>query len=238
MYRTALIAISALAFVAVACTSETTIVSDRQEATGVTVSGEGSVFGVPDVAVLTLGVEANAASVGEARAQAAESMEAMLNALKEGGVEDDDIQTTRFSVQPRYDFSNDRQEIIGFTVSNIVTAKLRDIDTTGDLIDAAVTAGGDRARVDSLQFTIDDPSGLEDEARREAMAEARQKAETLADAGGVSLGAPRSITEGGGVTPVFFAGAELAQEDAARTPIEVGELEVRVQVTVVYGLEE
>jgi hypothetical protein len=229
----------ALGLLTLACTSETTVLPPNQEAPGITVSGVGSVFGEPDVAVLSLGVEAEAEGVGEARSQAAEAMEAMLSALKEGGVAEEDIQTTRFSVQPRYDFIDKRQVLRGFVVNNLVTAKIRSIDNTGELIDAALEAGGDLARVQNLQFTIDDPSALEEEARKEAMAEARHKAETLAEAAGVDLGPPRSISESGGPRPIRFE-ASLAVEllEEAETPIEVGELEVRVQVQVVFGLEE
>jgi uncharacterized protein YggE len=203
------------------------------------VSGSGSVLGEPDIALVTLGVEADAASVGEARQQAADSMNAMLDALKEGGVAEEDLQTTSFSVQPRYDFRDGRQTLLGFTVSNLVTAKIRNIDDTGDLVDAAIEAGGNLARVQNLQFTIDDPASLQDEARREAMADARSKAETLADAAGVGLGDARSINESGGVVAFDFAerGLALPAGDAAASPIQVGELEVRVDVQVVYGLK-
>ena len=233
-----LVGAMALGLFALACTTETTVLPPGREAPGINVSGSGSVFGEPDVAVLTLGVEAEAASVGEARSQAATAMDAMLSALKDGGVADDDIQTTRFSVQPRFDFIDGRQILRGFIVSNEVTAKIRTIDDTGDLIDAAVDAGGDLARVQNLRFTIDDPSALEDEARRLAMQEAKRKAETLADEAGVELGAPRNISESGGAVPIRLGAAafdEFALAEA-RTPIEVGELEVRVQVQVVYGL--
>jgi len=229
-------ATGALAFLSLGCT-ETTVLPSEREAPGITVSGSGEASGEPDVAVLSLGVEARADSVGAAREQAANSMDAMLDALKQGGVEEKDIQTTRFNVQPVYDFSNNKQELIGFTVSNIVTAKIRQIDDTGDLIDAAVVAGGDLARVENLTFTIDDPSTLEQEARVEAMEEARSKAETLAQAGGIELGAPISISETGGVVPVPFGAADLARAEEASTPIQVGELDVTVTVQVVYGVE-
>ncbi|MDZ4278560.1 MAG: SIMPL domain-containing protein [Dehalococcoidia bacterium] len=229
---------AALAF---ACTTETRVLPAEQQARGVTVSGSGSVFGEPDVAVLTLGVQAEANTVGEARAQAAEAMEGVINALKDGGVAEEDIQTTRFSVQPRFEFIDERQELQGFTVDNIVTAKIRNIDDAGDLLDAALEAAGDRGRVENLQFIIDDPSALEQEARQQAMEEARQKAETLAEAGGVDLGTPLSISESTAAPPIVFQGAgaaELAQDEEARTPIEPGELEVQVQVQVVYELSE
>ena len=239
MLKVAGVLVVIFAFAAVGCSSDTTVLDSNKEAPGITVTGEGSVFGEPDVAVLTLGVEADAASVADARAQAGESMDAMLKALKDGGVADKDVQTTRFSVQPRYDYTKQQQTIIGFTVSNIATVKIRDIDKTGDLIDAAVIAGGDRARVDSLQFTIDDPSVLENQAREKAMAEAKSKADTLAKAGGVEIGKPRSISEGGGPAPITFAGDAFrdAAAEAPGTPIDIGQLEVQVTVTVVYGLD-
>jgi len=235
----ALAGIAALGLLAFACTNETTVLPPSQELPGVTVSGSGSAFGEPDVAELSLGVEAEAAGVSEARSRAAEAMEAMLTALKDGGVADEDIQTTRFSVQPRFDYIDGRQELRGFVVTNIVIAKIREIDDTGGLIDSALEAGGDLARVDNLRFTIDDPSALEEQARQEAMAEARRKAETLAQAAGVELGPPRSISESGGPQPVPFELRSVpGAGELAATPIEVGELEVRVQVQVVYALEE
>jgi len=232
-----ILAAVAMAALAVACTTKTTVLPPSQEAEGINVSGEGSAFGEPDVAVLSLGVEAEADSVGEARAQAADAMGKTLAALKDGGVADEDIQTTRFSVEPRYNYTQDKRELIGFFVTNVVTAKIRDIDKTGELIDAAVTAAGNLTRVENLQFTIDDPSALEEQARQEAMAEARKKAETLAEAASVDLGRPRSISESGGPQPRAFEGADYALAQEAGTPIETGELEVLVQVQVVYGLD-
>ena len=235
-----LIALLAVGLLALACTETTLLQSDRDQSPGISVSGTGSVFGEPDVAILTLGVEAQADSVGEARAEAAEAMDAMVTVLKDSGVKDSDIQTSRFSVEPRYNFRDGEQELIGFFVNNLVTVKIRDIDETGTLIDDVVEAGGDLTRVQNLRFTIDDPEELQQEARRLAMENAKSKAETLADAAGVGLGTPRSISESGGARSIDFGErAFLADFDAAgaSTAIEVGELEVQIQVQVVYGLD-
>lgn len=230
----------ALGLLALACTADTvtTVLPAGQDVSGISVSGTGSTFGEPDVALLSLGVEAEADTVGEARAQAAEAMNAMLQALKDGGVAEEDLQTTRFSVQPRFDFTERTQVLIGFVVTNTVTAKVREIDDTGQLLDDAITAGGDLTRVNNVRFTIDDPSALEDAARVEAVAEARRKAQTLADAAGVELGAPISISESGGLSPFFFEGARTLaiQDEFIETPIELGELEVSVSVQIVYSL--
>lgn len=231
-------AAGALSLLAIGCGTDTTVITSGNDKPGITVSGEGSVFGEPDVALATLGVQADAASVGDARSQAAASMDAMLKALKDGGVAEKDIQTTQFSVEPRYDFSNNKQQLIGFTVTNTATVKIHEIDKTGELVDAAITAGGDLARVQGLQFTIDDPSALQDEARQKAMADAKRRADTLAQAAGIELGDPRSIAEGGGPAPIMLGAAESAAFlDQARTPIETGQLEVKIQVSVVYGLK-
>lgn len=234
-----LIAIAALGMLALACTSKTTVVSTNQEAPGVTVSGSGSVFGQPDIAVLSLGVSAEADSVGEARSRAADGMNKMLDAMKQNGVDEKDIQTTRFTVQPMYDYTNGKSVLRGFSVDNTVTAKVRKIDDAGKVIDAVLAAGGDLARVDSLQFTIDDPTVLEDQAREKAMTDARHKADALAKAGGVELGLPRTISEVAAPAPINFTGAEFAHAlDTAQTPIQLGELEVQVTVQVVYELTD
>lgn len=227
----------ALALLAAGCSSKTTLVDSNSAAEGITVEGQGSAFGEPDIALLTLGVESSAPTVSDARAQASVSMDAMLAALKQGGVADEDVQTTRFSVQPHYDFTEPRQEITGFTVSNIATVKIRDIDKAGGLIDSAVEAGGNNARVESLSFTIDDPESLESKAREDAMSDAKSKADALAKAGGIDLGEPRSISEDGGVMPVAFDAAAYQSTESAPTSIEVGELEVQISVSVVYGLD-
>jgi uncharacterized protein YggE len=235
-----LLGMSALGTIAVGCGDETTVVLPAEQATGITVSGDGEVFGEPDIAMLSLGVEVERNSVGEAREAAATTMEAILAALKENGVAEEDIQTTRFSVEARYDYPiNEPAVLRGFAVNNVVAAKIRNIDDTGTVIDGALEAGGNAARIESLQFTIDDASTLEDEARKAAMAAARAKAETLAGEAGVELSAPISITESGGPVPIAFddaAAADFAQE-TSRTPIEAGLLQVDVQVQVVYGLE-
>jgi uncharacterized protein YggE len=232
-------AVAALSLFTLGCGTKTTVVTNSSETPGITVSGQGSVFGAPDVAVATLGVQADATSVADARSMAATSMDAMVKALKDGGVVDKDIQTTQFSVDPRYDYTNNKQTLIGFTVNNIATVKIHDINKTGELIDAAVSAGGDLARVQSLQFTIDDPSTLQGQARQKAMADAKSRATTLAQAAGVQLGAPRSINEGGGPTPITFTGAAIpgALDQTRTTPIQTGQLEVQVTVSVIYGLK-
>jgi uncharacterized protein YggE len=242
--RGLLIALAGLALLGltlVGCGSEgTTVVTPAAPTEGISVSGSGSAFGEPDVAVLQLGVSVLKPSVAEAREEAASAMQDVLDSMKDAGVEEKDIQTTLFSVQAEYDYRDDRQELRGFRVTNTVTAKLRDIDKTGEVLDEAVKAGGDLVEVQSVNFTIDDPEELREEARGEAVEDARQKAETLAELAGVKLGKPLSISESGGPVPIPYraaGGMALDVEEAAPTPIEVGELEVAISVQIVYAIE-
>ncbi len=228
----------ALAVVASACTEET-VVQPSQQLTGLSVSGEGKVTGSPDVAVVTLGVWHESKTVAEAREAAAGSMTAMIDALKSNGVDEKDIQTTQFYIDPQYDYDDGRQTLRGYRVTNIVAAKIRDIDKTGDVIDAAVAAGGDDTQVQSLSFTIDDPSDLQAEARELAMKDAKEKAEALAKAGGISLGKPLSVSEStyGYPPPIPYAAADFAGAETKETPIQPGQLDVTVQVSVLYEIK-
>jgi uncharacterized protein YggE len=235
----AIIGLALFSLALAGCTTKETTVTPTAPAEGISVSGSGSAFGAPDVAVLQLGVSVLKPSVKQAREQAASAMQDVLESMKDSGIDDKDIQTTYFSVQAEYDYVNDRQELRGFRVTNIVTAKLRDIDKTGDVLDDAIKAGGDLVEVQSVTFTIDDPDELRQEARREAVEDAHQKAETLADLAGVKLGKPLSISESGGPVPIPFRGeAEAAVPAlAAPTPIEIGEMEVVIDVQIVYAIE-
>ncbi len=207
-----------------------------QQNLGIWVNGQGTVNAVPDVAVLTMGVEVEAATVEQARAQAAASMNAVIAALKANGVAESDIQTQYFSIYTVRNYNDGKQEIIGYRVTNTVTASVREVDETGAVIDAAVAAGGDDIRVNSFYFTIDDIFAYQDEAREAAVADAKAKAQQLAELVGVSLGRVTYISESGGSIPPIYYDSR-ATEDGAATPISLGELEVNVSVQVVYSID-
>jgi len=204
---------------------------------GVQVTGTGSVSGDPDVAVLDLGVVAEESNVDEARESAAYAMERVLDSLKINGVAEKDIQTRQFSIRPVYNYSDGQRVLRGYEVSNTVSAKVRDIDNTGKIIDDAVTAGGKWINVNSINFAIDDPKALQEQARAEAMADAKAKAQSLADLGGVVLGKPVSISESIGGSPIYRYDMGASNVGSA-TPIEPGELEISVTVVVIYNIEE
>lgn len=209
---------------------------------GVWVSGNGKVTAVPDVAILSLGVEAQAATIAEAQSRAAEAMGKVEDALKEGGVAEKDIQTQYFNIQRVTRWDNVKQEeiVTGYRVTNMVTAKIREIEKTGAIIDAVAVAGGDLTRVNSVGFTVDDPSPYYQEARQKAVADAAAKAKQLADLAGVKLGKPAYISESSYIPgPIYRQDMAVKAEGApaVETPISPGEMEITANVQLAYAIE-
>jgi uncharacterized protein YggE len=215
---------------------------ENAQQTGVWVSGTGEVSVTPDVAVLRLGVEAQAASVSEAQSEAADAMSEVMASLASNGVASEDIQTQWYSIAPVTKWIEDtREEItIGYRVSNTVAAKVRNIESVGTVIDAVASAGGDLTRVSSISFTIDDPDPYYDQARAEALADAMDKAEQIASIAGVGLGKPFYISETGGVVPPVPYPAmdySYAESGKATTPISAGEIEITLTVQMAYAID-
>ena len=236
--------IAAAALFAVACgdKGDTIVQASGQNLSGVSATGTGKAIGEPDIAVLTVGVNVQRSTVEQARNDAAAAKQAVLDSLKSNGVQDKDVQTVQFSVQPQYDFGRSPDgspRIIGYQVSNVVSAKVRDLAKTSKAIDDATRAGGNDAIVQNVSFTIDDPESLREQARRQAVQKARAQAEQMADAAGEKLGKLLSISESGGGGAIPYDTRSLASMQAAdvATPIEAGELEVTVTVSVLYAIE-
>jgi len=240
MFKPLLLAlVLGLPALAVACTTENVQVQPPTQATGISVSGTGDASGPPDLALLDLGVSTEGKTVKEARDAAAAAMDAVLGALEDDGVADEDVQTRQFRIEPEYEFPDGEQVLTGFRVTNIVEAKLRDLDRVGEVIDDVAQAGGDVVQVQSLRFTIEEPEDLRAQARDDAVADARARAESLADLAGVKLGKPISINESaGGPPPSPFLEAAPARTGAGEaTPIQPGELEVSVTVDVTFAID-
>ena len=207
---------------------------------GISVAGTASISLTPDIATLVLGVEAIDETVAQARADAAEAMAGIVDVLTASGIADDDIQTTHLSIQPQYDYSTETRKLIGFSVNNIVNVTVRDIGVVGTVIDQSVAAGGDLTRVQSIYFSVDDTSPYEKQLVEDAVKDATDKAQHLADLTGVTLGKPISITYGGGSPyPIFddsprFAMAESAAFDTSISP---GEVETSITVSIIFAIE-
>ncbi len=211
---------------------------------GIWVSGTGKVYAVLDVAILRLGIEAQEATVTKALAEAAEAMDEVVEALKSEGVDEKDIQTQSFSIHKvtRWDNVEEQEIVIGYRVTNMVTARIRDVAEVGDVIDAVAAAGGDLTRIDSISFTVDDPSDYYEEAREEAVADAEAKARQLAEVAGVKLGKPTYISESSYMPGPVYRGdvleAVVSGAPAVETPISPGEMEITLNVQLAYAIED
>ena len=167
----------------------------QPESRSIHVTGSGSVVGEPDMAALNLGVSVEKETVAEAREAAAVAMTAVIASLKANDIAEKDIQTERFNIHPQYDYTENGRVLRGYRVNNTLSARVRALENLSDVIDDAAGAGGDIIVVNSVQFMIEDPTPLQTQARSLAVKNAASKAQTLAEAGGVTLGKPITITE-------------------------------------------
>lgn len=213
-----------------------------QQNVGLWVNGDGKAYGIPDIALLSLGVEVQEKSVAEAQREAAEAMDKVVKVLKGKGVADKDIQTQQFNIQivKRWIDKEGREEIIGYRVVNTVMAKIRKVNEAGSVIDAVAAAGGNATRINSIGFTVDDPTPYYKEARDKAVANAIAKAKQIAGIAGIKLGKAIYITENVAYAPPVvrnYMKAEAAGAPPAPTPISAGELEFQINVQMVYTIE-
>lgn len=202
----------------------------------IVVSGTGRIELTPDIADLRLGVSIARPTVDGARAEAASAMTAILAAIRAAGVADGDVRTTMVSVQPRYDYRDGKPPVLtGYELSNAVEVTIRDLAGIGGVIDGSLAAGA--TSMEGLAFRVDDPTDAERAARLGAMAQARARADVLAEAAGVAIARVDAVVEGGDWSPgpPRPMAARLAMSDAA-TPVEGGTVEVIVSVTVTYRM--
>ncbi len=183
--------------------------TDSSSALGITVTGTGTVKAVPDLAEFSFGVETQGDTGNAALEKNNEAVQKVIAAIKGAGVAAADIQTQQVSVYPRY--GKDGQDIVGYTATNSVSAKVRDLSKAGAVVDAAVSAGANQVYGPTL--SISEQSDLYQQALTKAFADAKEKAQTIAGAAGVTLGRVVNIVEGGGVGPVPYAAAEAAAND-------------------------
>ena len=235
-----LAALALASLVAAACYDVTVSPDPLAEDGGISVSGTGSVTVTPDIGVFEVGVEVTADTVALARSGAAEAMQRVRASITGNGVEERDIATRFFNIYPQYDYENDDggPRITGYTVNNHIEVKVRDIDRLSDILDQAVTAGGDAIRVGGISFRVDEPEQYADEARKLAVEDARARAQQLADLAGVTLGSARTISESsGGFAQRGFADAPAAFADDSATSVSAGESQVSVTVHIVYAID-
>lgn len=215
------------------------------------VSGEGKITAIPDVAQFSFSVITEGgkdiAAIQQENAQKANRTIALL---KNSGVEDKDIKTANYNLRPRYQYFScpvnknsiakpcPPAEIVGYSISQTVSVKIRDFEKAGEILSGIVQSGVNS--VSELSFAIDDKTEIENQARQEAIADAIKKAESIAQAGNFNLGKILSISENS--SPIFYRAAKSfgmsASEDAIISPdIEPGSQEITVGVTISYEIK-
>ena len=216
---------------------------------GIWVSGEGKASVEPDIAILSLSVEARGDAVADANAVAVEAMDAVMASLRQNGVAERDIQTRNFNIWPEYSSEMvttaagqtfERRAVSGYRVSNELTVKARELGKVGEIINGAIVAGGDSIRFQDLRFTVEDTTALMPDLREKAIMDAREKAAHTATVAGVNLGKMFYIAESGAGGPVAesFADTRVYAMAAASAPaISQGEIEISLTVRAAFGIE-
>lgn len=205
----------------------------------ITITGEGKISSQPTLASVNLGLYSEGASVPTVQDQNAKKVNAIIAALKNMGISQDDMQTNGYSIQPRYDFTDGKTTIIGYSVSQSLTVKVRDLTKVGDVIAKAGELGSNQ--VNGVSFTIDDPSALQQQARTKAIEDARSKAEELAKTMNVSLVKIVTFSESSGSAapmPMYYDRTAMAAAAPAVTSPEIqpGELDITSNVSVTFEI--
>jgi len=210
----------------------------------ITVSDKGEVYAKPDLALTDFSVITEKKTVAEAMSENAEKMNAVIDFIKEQGVEDKDLKTVNFNIYPRYEwydtiqfYPQGKRVLVGYEVQQSLEVKIRDMEKIGDIIQGATDAGANQ--VGDLQFTIDNPDELKKQARGQAIEKAKNKAEELASQLGVKLVRITNFSESG-VIPYYY-GFEKAVgmgggEEAPAPEIETGENKIEITVSITYEI--
>lgn len=203
-----------------------------------TVTGQGEVFAQPDVAYVTLGVSEQDASAANATERMSRAAAQILERLQTTGIDMVDIQTGQLSLDRIYDSSsyNGTPTVTGFEATTLLTVRVRDLDSLGEVLDAVVKDGANR--LGGVRFEVLDPEPLMKAARRAAVADARAKATLFADAAGVSLGDLIRLEEqGAGLRPQPMMEMRM-MADSSGIPVAGGEVSLQANVTLVYAIAD
>ena len=202
----------------------------------ISVTGEATVSAAPELAQIDAGVTSEAKTAREASEANNAAMGKVLQALKGAGIAEKDFQTSRLSLQPQSAPNRPGPSaIVGYRASNRVTIRLRDVTKLANVIDTLVGAGAND--IGGINFMVSNASKLLDEAREQAVADARRKAEIYAKAAGVMLGAPLSISEEGNAAPVPYRKMAVGMAVAA-APVAQGEETLQVTVSVSWAIKQ
>lgn len=211
----------------------------------ITVSADGMAAVAPDMAVISLTVLRDAETARAALDANNEAMGKVLEAMKAEGIAERDLQTGAFSIQPRWVYpqrnNNEAEQprIVGYTVNNTLTVRIRDLARLGAILDTSVSLGVNQGG--NIIFTNDDQEAIHQTARIDAVKKAKAKAETLAEALGVELGRIKQVSEnarGSAPIPMMKAEMAMASRSADAVPVAAGESEYRITVSVTWEIDQ
>jgi hypothetical protein len=203
----------------------------------ITVPGTGTVRVEPDTATVNLGVQVTKPTGAEAMEQVNADAAAITEALMAAGIAEEDIQTSGLSLYSTT--GDDGSTVTGYNASLTVNVTIRDIEAVGSTIDAAQQAGGDGFTIGGVSFSFADPESVLEQARIDALANARAKAEQYAAAAGAELGGVVSIVEGASYPPIIYgdvARMEAADAAPAGPPISPGQLDLTIDISVTFAI--
>lgn len=205
----------------------------------ISINGEGKVVGVPDVAGIQLGYSVEKSTVAEAQRDNSEKMNSLIKQLKKDfNIDSQDIETTNYNITPVYNWTDNKQVLRGYQVSQNVNLKVRDLDKVSPILQAAGTAGLNQ--IGGLSFEIDNPEKLKQQAREMALKQAKEKAEALAKIAGVKLGKIISFTESANEPMPVYRSYDMLNSKAvageAAPTIEAGSSEIKITATVEYEI--
>ncbi len=233
-----------LALLALLTLASPTLADDMPPPRTLAVNGEGRAKAAPDLALLSFAVETTAPTAGAAVADNAKKSAALAEAVKKKLGPKDKVYTTQYSLAPRYEqqergmASQTAPRIVGYVASNAVQVELRTIGDVGGLIDAATGAGANR--VDELEFTLEEHAAAQNEALKQAGADAKRQAEAAAAALGVTLGKVLTATTGSApiIMPKQYPRMAMAAMEAdSSTPVEAGDVTVSATLQVTYEIQ-
>ena len=206
----------------------------------ITLNGHGEVRAVPDLAMINMGVVSSAETARAALDANTKAMTELMASLKAANVDDKDISTSNFSVNPRLDYGQNNGQppkLVGYDVSNNVSVIVRKIDGLGALLDKAVSSGSNQ--INGISFSISKPEAAMDEARKLAVQDATHKSQIYTSAAAINLGNIMSITESSGIAEpqVMFSRAKALAADAAPVPIAQGAQVISIDVNISWEIK-
>jgi len=208
---------------------------DQQNMNQITVSGQGKVYAKPDIALVSLGVETTGLTTADVISKNTEKMNAVVQAVKDAGVEEKDIQTTNYNLAPLYNWTEGAGRIFqGYTLTQNLQVKIRDFTKVGKILQDAVAKGANLTS--NLQFTIENPEQFKQEARAKAIEQAKQNAQNLASSSGINLGKLVNVYENYAY-PMYETSKAVGLGGAGMAPsptIEPGQSEISITVNLTY----